>query len=101
MSFIGVLFNSETMTIGMTEPRLKELNLLLRSWLDRENATLRDIQSLIGKLNFVASYVQPGRFFISRLIKWLKVYTLHSKSEFAKKTYCGGISFYLITMEFQ
>ena len=91
MSFIGVLFNSETMTIEITEERLKELNLLLRSWLDRENATLRDLQSLIGKLNFVASCVRPGRIFISRLIKWLKVLykekpgTLHNIPDFAKK----------------
>ena len=91
MLFIGVLFNSETMTIEITEERLKELNLLLRSWLDRENATLRDLQSLIGKLNFVASCVRPGRIFISRLIKWLKVLykekpgTLHNIPDFAKK----------------
>ena len=91
MSFVGVLFNSETMTIKVTEERLNEIKLLLRTWLDREKASLRDIQSLIGKLNFVAACVKSGRIFISRLIKWLKVLykekpgTLHIIPEFAKK----------------
>ena len=66
MSFIGVLFNSETIIIEITEVRLNDLNLLLRSWLDRESATLRHIQYLMGKLNFVASCFRPGRIFISR-----------------------------------
>lgn len=73
MTFIGVLFNTETMTIEVTEDRLNEIKWLLRTWLDREKATLKDIQSLLGKLNFVAACVRPGRIFISRMIKWLKV----------------------------
>ena len=91
MSFVGVLFNTETMTVEVTEDRLNEIRLLLRTWLDREKATLKDIQSLIGKLNFVAACVKPGRIFISRLMKWLKVLykekpgTLHLIPEFAKK----------------
>ena len=76
MTFIGGLFNTETMTIEITEDRLNELRLLL-SWLNREKASLKDIQSLLGKLNFVAACVRPGRIFISRMIKWLKV--LHKK----------------------
>ena len=61
------------MTIEITEQKLNEIKLLLRLWLNKEKASLKDIQSLIGKLNFVACCVRPGRSFISRLIKWLKV----------------------------
>ena len=61
MTFIGVLFNTETMTIEITEDMSNELKFLLRSWLGREKASFIDIQSILGKLNFVAACVRPGR----------------------------------------
>ena len=41
MSFVGVLFNTETMTVEVTEDRLNEIRLLLRTWLDREQVAQR------------------------------------------------------------
>lgn len=35
-------------------------------------ASLREIQSLLGRLNFIAACVRPGRIFIARMLKWLK-----------------------------
>ena len=73
MSFLGVLFNTITMTMEITPERLKELISLLKIWLSKEKATLKQIQSLLGKLNFVSACVRPGRIFVSRMLKWLKV----------------------------
>ena len=73
MSFLGVLFNTNTMTMEITSERLLELNVLLSFWLSKETATLKEVQSLLGKLNFVAACVRPGRIFVSRMIQWLKV----------------------------
>ena len=73
MTFIGILFNTDKMTKQITEQRLNEIKLLLRLWLNQEKASLKDIQSLIGKLNFAACCVRQGRIFISMLIRWLKV----------------------------
>ena len=73
MTFIGVLFNTITMTIEITPERLQEIITILATWLDKSSASLKDIQSLLGKLNFVAACVRPGRIFIARMLKWLKV----------------------------
>ena len=73
MTFIGILFNTEKMTVEVTPERLKEIKELLMCWLNKENASIKEIQSLLGKLNFVAACVRPGRIFISRMLKWLKV----------------------------
>lgn len=80
MTFVGVLFNTDTMTIEITPERLLELHDLLKTWLEKENATLKEIQSLLGKLNFVAACVRPGRIFISRMLKWLKILYKESDS---------------------
>ena len=68
MVFIGVLFNTETLTLLVTQERLEEIKLLVQNWLKFETATLKQLQSLIGKLNFVAHCVKPSCIFISRLL---------------------------------
>jgi hypothetical protein len=44
----------------------------LLCWIDKKFAKLKEIQSLVGKLNFIASCVKPGRIFMSRLLNWLR-----------------------------
>lgn len=61
------------MTIEVTQERLFEIRSLLKTWLDKDTACLKNIQSVLGKLNFIAACVRPGRIFIARMIKWLKV----------------------------
>ena len=72
MVFIGVLFDSISLTLSITDERLNEIRSLLSQWLQKREATLRELQSLIGKLNFVAHCVKPARIFISRLLNWLR-----------------------------
>lgn len=72
MTFLGVQFNSITMTVEVTPERLVEIGQLVKVWLQKREASLRELQSLVGKLNFVAACVRAGRVFISRLLKWLK-----------------------------
>ena len=67
MPFLGILFNTELMTFEIIPERLREIKSLLIFWLDKDSASLKGIQSLIGKLNFIAACVRPGRVFISRL----------------------------------
>ena len=45
---------------------------MISLWKDKNYASLRQLQSLIGKLNFVAACVRPGRVFINRLLNWLR-----------------------------
>ena len=34
---------------------------------------MKELQSVLGKLNFIAACIRPGRIFISRLLQWLKI----------------------------
>lgn len=72
MPFLGVMFDSVTQTLEVTPERLDEITQLLQAWLSRSSASKQDLQSLIGKLIFVAKCVQPGRLFISRLLEQLR-----------------------------
>ena len=72
MVFLGVLFNTITMTVEVTPQRLTEIRSLIERWLEKDSATLKEIQSLLGKLNFVAACVRPSRIFVSRMLNWLR-----------------------------
>ncbi|CAG2211665.1 unnamed protein product [Mytilus edulis] len=72
MMFIGILFDSENMTISIDTQRLSEILQLVSNWLCSTNCTKRELQSLLGKLNFVSQCVRSGRIFVSRLLNWLR-----------------------------
>ncbi len=71
MEFLGILLDTQALTLEVTEKRLLEITGLVDCWLGKTHATRREIQSLVGKLNFVASCVRPGRVFISRMLTFM------------------------------
>ena len=72
MSFLGVWFNSEEMTLEVTPDRILEIKTLLVEWLSKDLVSQKEVQSLVGKLNFIAACVKPGRVFISRILNFLR-----------------------------
>lgn len=72
MVLLGILFNTVTMTVAITEERLLEIQEPLKSWSIYDTSYLKQIQSLLGKLIFLASCVKPGRDIISRQLQWLR-----------------------------
>lgn len=89
MSFLGIWFDTEKLTMEVTPDRLFEISTLVEQWLHKSVATLKEVQSLVGKLNFVASCVKPGRIFISRILNFLREFngknrTLEVSTELSK-----------------
>lgn len=72
MVFLGILFNTVTMTMEVTPQRLREVRTELLRWGSKEFTTLRQVQSLVGKLSFCASTVRAGRLFFSRILEFMK-----------------------------
>ena len=70
--FLGILFNTITMTLQITPESLAEIRDLLKEWMNKSMVTLKELQSLLGKLNFAGSMVCSGRVFVLRLINHLK-----------------------------
>ena len=71
MIFLGILMNTRTMTLHITPDRVKEIQEELVRWGRKKSATLREVQSLIGKLSFAATTVQAGRLFFSRILTFM------------------------------
>ena len=72
MIWLGILFNSVTMTMKIPPEKLKEIMVTVGSWQGMLHATQREMQSLLGLLQFVASVSPPVRIFTNRMLQNLR-----------------------------
>ena len=72
MNFLGICFNTELLTMEVPQERISECMSLLVEWLKKEEVTRKEVESLVGKLSFIATCVRPGRIFISGLLEYLR-----------------------------
>ena len=72
IEFLGVTVDSQKMTLEVSEDKLEETSKELSTWLYKQMASRREVESLLGKLQFLAKCVRPGRIFVARMINWMK-----------------------------
>jgi hypothetical protein len=59
MEVLGITVDTVKLTLEVTPDRVTEISLLVEAWLRKKKAFLRDLQSLLGKLQFVSTCVLP------------------------------------------
>ena len=67
LEFLGILLDTVRMEAHLPVDKLARLRTTVSDWLDKRNATKRQILSLVGILQHVAKVVQPGRIFVHRM----------------------------------
>ena len=72
MIWLGLLYNTVEMTISIPPEKLVEIMALLREWDGKKRATQRELQSLVGTLQFVAGVSPPTRVFSNRILQCLR-----------------------------
>ena len=77
VEFLGVLFNAKTQTMEVTPQKLEDIHQITLQWLHKTQCTRTELEELIGKLQFVAACVRPGRIFIGRLLEQLRSMKRH------------------------
>ena len=79
IEFLGVTFDSQSMTMEVSQDRLQDMTKELDTWLYRTSTKRVELESLIGKIQFASKCVRAGRVFVSRLLNWLKQMDRHSR----------------------
>ena len=72
MEALGVWMDAEQQRMAVTPARVKEILTILEEWRHKTTCNIVQLQSLIGKLQFIAKCIRPGRVFIARLLNYLK-----------------------------
>ena len=68
LSFAGIELDTIKLEARLPRDKLQKCVEFISEFLRRKKVTLREIQSLVGLLNFACSVVTPGRAFLRRLI---------------------------------
>ena len=74
----GLLVDTVNMEIKLPQDKLSKALNLVSTMYKKKSVTLKELQSLIGLLNFCNKVVSPGRTFLRRLIDLTKGVTLPS-----------------------
>ena len=69
---LGVVVNTIDGTISVPKDRLIEIIMLVEEWQTKTKSNKVDLQSLIGKLQFVTKCVRQSRIFLNRLLETLR-----------------------------
>ena len=72
LEFLGITFDTKSMTMEVSADKLQEIKQELAGWLSKTVARRREVESLVGKLQFMAKCVRTGRIFLGRLIQWIQ-----------------------------
>ena len=86
ISFLGTGINARKQILFVTDERLAELKTELAKWSHKINCTKKELQRIIGKLQFVANCVRPGRIFVSRLLVQMKNTPQNQEVEVSEQT---------------
>ena len=72
MPYLGVLFNTNSMTMSIPGDKIEEIRNELNFWLKRRTVNKRTLQKLLGKLFWIARCVKFSRGFMGRLLGQLR-----------------------------
>ncbi len=68
LKFLGLQLNTNKGEISLPQDKFSDIKHLISTFLRRERATKRQLQSPAGKLNFAARVVRGGRTFLRRIL---------------------------------
>lgn len=68
ITFLGIVLDSISMTLRLTEGRIQDLTASLVHLYQKPKATKRQLMSIAGKLNWVTQVIYGGRFHLRRLL---------------------------------
>ena len=72
MVFLGVLFNTDDMTISVTPERVSDLLSQCQAALSTSSLSVANLRSLLGVMSFVTACVRPARIFMNGLLNGLR-----------------------------
>ena len=75
MTYLGVQFDSVQMTMSVPPDKVTEIKAEIGKWVRKTTITKKELQSLLGKLFWVAKVVQHARPFMGRLLMQLRTMT--------------------------
>lgn len=69
LTYLGIELDTLRMQARLSQSKLDEMRQLIMAWKSRKHASLKELESLAGQLNFAAACVMPGRIYTRRIFR--------------------------------
>jgi len=76
ITFLGIRIDTVKMTLSIPQGKLDQIQEVLTKFKRRHRASKKQLQSLVGKLSWVARVIPAGRIYLRALIEGIKVLKL-------------------------
>ncbi|XP_073462542.1 uncharacterized protein [Aquarana catesbeiana] len=71
VTFLGIILNTHTMQASLPPDKLTRIRTVIHTFTNTQGCTKKQLQSLLGMLNFAIRIIPQGRSFVSRLLVFL------------------------------
>ncbi len=68
LTFLGIAIDTVNMTVGLPDGKVEELLQVLQGFLTKKRASLKQLQSLAGRLNWACNVVKCGRSYLHNIL---------------------------------
>ena len=75
LEFLGVVLNLADLTLSLPQSKVDKILRWVGEGGEREFFSRRDLESLVGFLNFTASYLPLGRLYLIPIMVWMNFHT--------------------------
>ena len=72
MTWLGIEIDSLLMTLKIPPAKISDFRHVTSEWLEPRLATKREIQSIVGSINYIASIAKPARIYSNRILNFLR-----------------------------
>ncbi len=78
VTFLGIVIDTVARQLSVPVDKLNDILVLLHSFVGKQWAIKRDVEKLVGRLNFAAKVIRGGRTFMRRLINTVNLVESHN-----------------------
>ena len=96
---LGVMIDTVNGTLSVPDDKMEDINNLLDIWKRKRKTNKVDLQSLIGKLQFVSKCVRQSRIFLNRLLETLRSFSSEKTKIKLSESFKKDIKWWLLFME--
>ena len=97
--FLGIVMNTVDMTLGLPKEKIKEIQSVLCTFLNRKRASCKQIQSLAGKLNWAAQVIRCGRSYLRHILDTLKHMRMPYHKVLIDEKFVSDVKWWILALE--
>ena len=95
LTFLGIAIDTVNMTVGLPDSKVAELVQVLQEFRTKKRASLKQLQSLAGRLNWACNVIKCGRSYLHNILHTMSSLRLPNHKARLSKTVFDDIEWWI------